>query len=230
MLGLAIALLILNIFLMLFLFFKLNKRFSDANLIREIRNDAEKLVADIAYQTDKSVTVIEAKIKDANYTMQELEKRIVLAKTENDKKVHESQVLAELNESNMQNKRRAETRVENQARTENRLENLNSFENQIRVQTKKLEQDISSTSVENSNIEIQKNDLPKREELKPENEPVKIYTKQVLLNSQNSAMVPKASMQEQIIEMARKGFSIELIAEKVPLPIGEIELIISMNT
>lgn len=215
---------------MLFLFFKLNKRFSDANLIREIRNDAEKLVADIAYQTDKSVTVIEAKIKDANYTMQELEKRIVLAKTENDKKVHESQVLAELNESNMQNKRRAETRVENQARTENRLENLNSFENQIRVQTKKLEQDISSTSVENSNIEIQKNDLPKREELKPENEPVKIYTKQVLLNSQNSAMVPKASMQEQIIEMARKGFSIELIAEKVPLPIGEIELIISMNT
>lgn len=37
-------------------------------------------------------------------------------------------------------------------------------------------------------------------------------------------------MKEQIIEMAKKGLSIELIAEKVPLPTGEIELIISMNT
>ncbi|WP_029408963.1 DUF6115 domain-containing protein, partial [Treponema pedis] len=59
-------------------------------------------------------------------------------------------------------------------------------------------------------------------------EPIKIYTKQIL-SSPNRNVLQESSFREQIIEMARKGLSVELIAEKVPLPIGEIELIVSMN-
>ncbi len=202
---------------MLFLFFKLNKRFSDANLIREIRNDAQKLVADIAFQTDKSVTVVEAKIKEANAAMQELDRRIVLARAEDEKKLHEAEILTNLHQKAVYepplNRAELKAEVKPNFRTEPRTEERKIAPRNI--ETRKIE----SREIENINEE------PREKE----SEAVKIYTKQVLLNSKNQAIVPKASMQEQIIEMARKGFSIELIAEKVPLPIGEIELIISMN-
>ncbi len=179
---------------MLFLYFKLNKKFSDANVIREIRQDAQKLVADIAFQTDKSVTVIEDKIRQANFTASELEKRIVLAKTEQEKKTHEVDVLNSLAE-------KEKAQVPKVQPTK------------IEIPTKKPEpvkEKTESSSEKNG-------------------EAVKIYTKQILLNSKNKAIMPKESFHDQIVEMARKGFSAELIAEKVPMPLGEIELIISMN-
>ncbi len=188
MLGLAIALLVLNIFLMLFIFFKLNKKFSNANLIREIKKDANKLMADIAFQTDKSVTVIEDKIREANFSIKELEKRILLADLEAEKKVHEAELLQELRN----NAKREMISEASNLQTKNNLQNT-----------------------------------PAKE--KSANDTVKIYTKQVLSKSQNKVILPNESFHDQIIEMARNGFSTELIAEKVPLPIGEIELIISMD-
>ena len=63
-----------------------------------------------------------------------------------------------------------------------------------------------------------------------EAEPIKIYTKQLLLQKGGGNYQNENAFYEQIIEMAKKGLSIELIAEKVPLSAGEIELIVSLNT
>lgn len=56
---------------------------------------------------------------------------------------------------------------------------------------------------------------------------VKIYTVKTLTGDGNIPI--KIPVEEQVIELARKGFSREVIAEKTQLPAGEIELLISMN-
>ncbi len=217
MLGFAIALLILNIILMLFLYFKLNKKFSNANVIREIRQDAQKLVADIAFQTDKSITVIENKIRDANYVASELEKRIVLARTEEDKKRREADVFNSLAEKS-QNTKSDVAPVNLESVNKNQLSGVSNEHKKNEEIPPQAQADLFSDNKPETKTSLEKN-----------GESVKIYTKQILLNSKNKVIMPKESFHEQIVEMARKGFSSELIAEKVPLPLGEIELIISMN-
>ena len=200
----AIVLLVLNIFLIFFFYFKFKNQFSDRASINNIKNETQKLVAQIAFQTDQSVTIMEDKIKEVNSLVLELDKRILLAGKEEEsaaERVYES--LAEAAKANA----------------------FSGLDPDAFVKTKKPV--ISNESVKETERSIEVN---KKENPPIDNEPIKIYTKQIL--APKSGIVPDqtSSMKEQIIEMAKKGLSIELIAEKVPLPTGEIELIISMNT
>lgn len=187
----AIVLLVLNIFLIFFFYFKFKNQFSDRASINNIKNETQKLVAQIAFQTDQSVTIMEDKIKEVNSLVLELDKRILLAGKEEEKRSAAERVYESLAEAAKANA-------------------FSGLDPDAFVKTKK-------PVISNENPPI-------------DNEPIKIYTKQIL--APKSGIVPDqtASMKEQIIEMAKKGLSIELIAEKVPLPTGEIELIISMNT
>ena len=201
----AIILLVLNIFLIFFFYFKFKNQFSDRASINNIKNETQKLVAQIAFQTDQSVTIMEDKIKEVNSLVLELDKRILLAGKEE--------------------KRSAAERVYESLAEAAKANAFSGLDPDAFVKTKKPV--ISNESVRETERSTEVN---KKENPPIDNEPIKIYTKQIL--APKSGIVPDqtASMKEQIIEMAKKGLSIELIAEKVPLPTGEIELIISMNT
>ena len=82
----AIVLLVLNIFLIFFFYFKFKNQFSDRASINNIKNETQKLVAQIAFQTDQSVTIMEDKIKEVNSLILELDKRILLAGKEEEKR------------------------------------------------------------------------------------------------------------------------------------------------
>ena len=201
MLSIAIFLLVFNIFLTGFFYFKLKKRFSDNAEIASIKKEVYKLISDITFQTEQSVTIIEDKLHEVNLTIAEVDKHILIAKKEE----------------------------ENRARTGQMLQNLSaesSAQSEIKPKTKKQSPETAASKKrkQNTNEEI------KTPEMFPagNSEPIKIYTKQILSN-RNRTGIQENFFREQIIEMARKGFSADLIADKVPLPIGEIELIISMN-
>lgn len=202
----AIILLVLNIFLIFFFYFKFKNQFSDRASINNIKNETQKLVAQIAFQTDQSVTIMEDKIKEVNSLILELDKRILLAGKEEEKRSAAERVYESLAEAAKANA-------------------FSGLDPDAFAKTKKPV--ISNESVRETERSTEVN---KKENPPIDNEPIKIYTKQIL--APKSGIVPDqtASMKEQIIEMAKKGLSIELIAEKVPLPTGEIELIISMNT
>ncbi len=219
MLGLAIVLLIINIFLMLFIFLKLSKKYSNVNIIADIRKDAERLVTDIAFQTEKSVTVIEDKIKEAKRIKEELEKTIILADREEVKKSRQEKIL---NELKTKEPVKSETTVKENAILKNK-------ELVAEDEILKTENTDKGNKIIGNEKTVVKNTNLKNEKPIAANEPIQIYTKQILSSSNKKTLVPEASFNEQIIEMSKKGFSVELIAEKVPLPIGEIELIISMN-
>lgn len=191
----------------MFVFYvKLKNQFSDRASINNIKNETQKLVAQIAFQTDQSVTIMEDKINEVNALMSELDKRILLAGREEEKRSAAERVYQSL----------AETAKANA---------FSGLDTDVFAKTKRPV--ISNEDLRETELPKQVN---KKENTPIENEPIKIYTKQIL--APNLGIVPDRTslMREQIIEMAKKGLSIELIAEKVPLPTGEIELIISMNT
>ncbi|UTC74608.1 hypothetical protein E4O03_10395 [Treponema sp. OMZ 792] len=202
----AIVLLILNLLMMFIFYLKLKNQFSDRASVNNIKNETQKLVAQIAFQTDQSVTIMEDKIKEVNGLMSELDKRILLTGREEEKRSAAERVYQSL----------AETAKANA---------LSGFDPEVLVKTKKPV--ISNENLRDTSLSEQ---VSKKENSHIEDEPIKIYTKQILAPKAGIVPDQTASMKEQIIEMAKKGLSIELIAEKIPLPTGEIELIISMNT
>ena len=56
-----------------------------------------------------------------------------------------------------------------------------------------------------------------------------IYKKPIGVPEHAAKPIPLLNPREQVIELARQGFSIDFIAEKVDLPLGEIALILSID-
>jgi len=63
----------------------------------------------------------------------------------------------------------------------------------------------------------------------PKKNSIVVYTKPLGAFDTAIKASPILDPREQVIELARQGFSIDFIAEKVDLPLGEIELIISID-
>lgn len=194
-----IFLFIANILFLVFFYFKLQRRFSDESTIANIRKEASKLIGDIAFQTDRSVRVLEEKFTEVNKLLANIDRRILLAEKEEEKRAYTERVLKDLENSIPQAPQAAGRKSA-----------------------------VSDEAAESGNTESG-TERPAAES-GAESEPIKIYTKQLLLNK-NGGMYQKENVfYDQIIEMAKKGLSVELIAEKVPLSAGEIELIVSLNT
>lgn len=194
-----IFLFIANILFLVFFYFKLQRRFSDESTIANIRKEASKLIGDIAFQTDRSVRVLEEKFTEVNKLLADIDRRILLAEKEEEKRAYTERVLKDLENSIPQAPQAAGTKSA-----------------------------VSDEAAESGNAESG-TERPAAES-GAEPEPIKIYTKQLLLNK-NGGMYQKENVfYDQIVEMAKKGLSVELIAEKVPLSAGEIELIVSLNT
>ncbi len=194
-----IFLFIANILFLVFFYFKLQRRFSDESTIANIRKEASKLIGDIAFQTDRSVRVLEEKFTEVNKLLADIDRRILLAEKEEEKRAYTERVLKDLENSIPQAPQAAGTKSA-----------------------------VSDEAAESGNAESGTERSAGESGAEPE--PIKIYTKQLLLNK-NGGMYQKENVfYDQIIEMAKKGLSVELIAEKVPLSAGEIELIVSLNT
>jgi len=65
-------------------------------------------------------------------------------------------------------------------------------------------------------------------ETRPPVEPVRIYTRPRITNS-DKKIEPFVPVQERVIDLARQGFSAEMISGNLSLSLGEVELIIDMN-
>ena len=194
-----IFLFIANILFLVFFYFKLQRRFSDESTIANIRKEASKLIGDIAFQTDRSVRVLEEKFTEVNKLLANIDRRILLAEKEEEKRAYTERVLKDLENSIPQAPQAAGAKSA-----------------------------VSDEAAESGNTESGMERSAGESGAEPE--PIKIYTKQLLLNK-NGGMYQKENVfYDQIIEMAKKGLSVELIAEKVPLSAGEIELIVSLNT
>ncbi len=71
-----------NIILWIFFFFYFKKKFSSEQILEDIRQEFEKLLTDIQGQTDRDLTLIEAKMNELKEVVEKADQQIKLAKRE----------------------------------------------------------------------------------------------------------------------------------------------------
>lgn len=67
----------------------------------------------------------------------------------------------------------------------------------------------------------------RREE--PMRRPVTVYSRTPVVTKSEKPIQPLIPLHEQVLELARKGISSEMIAHTLSVPLGEVELILDMN-
>lgn len=92
----AIALIILNCVLMLAFYLALRSRFSSNRILREIREEIDKLVIDLGRETDRDVALLESRIKGLRALIDEADRRVLVAGREEDKRVRSGKLVDQL--------------------------------------------------------------------------------------------------------------------------------------
>lgn len=89
---------LINIILWIILFVQLNKKFSSKNILKSIHGEINELVAEMNRETDRDISLLEARREGLLTLIEEAEKKTRLAQKEINKKNVEEKVLKELSE------------------------------------------------------------------------------------------------------------------------------------
>ena len=219
--GLAIfcvVILIINIILWVFCFKVFRKSFSAKGVLTEIRQEAEKIIIEINRETDSAITLMEAKINQVREIIDTVDKKIMLYETTLVQKENERQLYQQFSEFQQnQNPMQRAIKVYKMNDTVGASEHLPLFtENagtsdlkKSKVSKKSNEYEVNKAKSENFELDFsEENDMPK--------------IKQV------EQIEPKIPIQQQIIKLAKEGFSADLIASKLNLSISEVSMTIDL--
>ncbi|AEE16576.1 hypothetical protein [Treponema brennaborense] len=86
----------INVALWLFFFVRFKKRFSPAKILEEIKVEVDKLIIEISRETDRDITLIDARIKGLKALIEEANRCTALATGELDKRSREHDMLSAL--------------------------------------------------------------------------------------------------------------------------------------
>ncbi len=92
----AIALIILNCAFMFAFYLRLKSRFSANRILREIREEIDKLVLDLGRETDRDVALLESRIKGLRALIDEADRRVLVADREEEKRQRSGKVIDRL--------------------------------------------------------------------------------------------------------------------------------------
>jgi hypothetical protein len=222
--ALFVLLFLLNCLAMFIFYVFLRSRFSQKRILSELRSEVDKLIVDLGREADRDVAILESRIKNLRSLIDEADRRILVAGKETSRRKEESDIL------------------ENMSRP---AEDRSSVSNRPAVPAATAAPAPASSAPPSSRSARvrepeQANLLQEAFAQEPAHpaaasqpttasEPVQIYTRPVIKRSDRQ-VEPFVPVQERVIDMARKGFSSELIAGTLAMPLGEVELILDMNS
>ena len=218
--GIFVLLFLANIAGMFIFYRILRSRFSSKKILSELRSEVDKLILDLGRETDRDVGLLESRIKGLRSLIDEADKRIVLADREEAKRRDSAAFEAGLTGS--------ARKVEVSSVTPGEL----PF-----AAASGAAQDAPSASPTPPAASRVPPVLPTpaasaaRPPAEPgtSENPVTIYTRQAARRSPDR-IVPEVPLRERVVSMARQGFTAELIASTLSVSLGEVELILDMNS
>ena len=201
----------------------LRSRFSPQRVLRDLKSEVDKLIVDLGREADRDVAILESRIKNLRAIMDEADRRVLVANRETVKKDREQSVIAE--------SLGAQTPVPSA-----QGEQGEGDETAMRAQALR-EKPYAATSAKaatvNSPDAQQSAEKPHARPTSPRKEaegrPVTIYTRPTIKRSE-TPIEPHIPVRERALDMARKGFTAPMIASTLSLPLGEVELILDMNS
>jgi hypothetical protein len=216
----------------------LRSRFSPQRVLKDLRSEVDKLIVDLGREADRDVAILESRIKNLRALIDEADRRILVANREAVKKDREQSVIAEAlgaqagkpagvgAQRGTDGQRGAgeqgvevSTAPTPQARREEPSPALRAKATSGNAQNAR---ELAETSRDRPTPPS-----PPRNET--EARPVTIYTRPTIKRSE-TPIEPYIPVRERALDMARKGFTAPMIASTLSLPLGEVELILDMNS
>lgn len=207
---------------MLMFYKKISSRFSAKNVLSAIRLEMDNLVADLSRETEHDVALLESRIASLKALIDEADRRILLADRESGKREKERAVLG---------------LMADEARSSKGSENPQPF-------VPENPQLPFADPVVLRPEPVEPVERPERNERlersgrseQPAN-PTTYSRAQVIRNSRKEEpsvtkpprLEPLIPLTEQVVSLAQKGLSAELIASRLAVSLGEVELIIAMR-
>lgn len=203
----------------MFIFYRiLSNRFSSGKILSELRSEVDKLIIDLGRETDRDVGLLESRIKGLRDLIDEADKRIVLADREESKRREAAAFEESLGGSTAPRSRTARGALQGEL--------LPGIDRPPPAVAQKAPA-VAARPPESR--------TPAASAARPPDEsgtsgnPVTIYTRQAARRSPER-IVPEVPLRERVVSMARQGFTAELIASTLSVSLGEVELILDMNS
>jgi hypothetical protein len=211
LIALGLTLLLINCAAMVIFYRILKSRFSPKRVLSDLRSEVDKLIVDLGREADRDVALLESRVKNLRSLIDEADRRILVADRETARKERERAVLSGQEEVRPPIQEERETPIAPQAKPANppgdkKTESSDGRRSAVR--------DAAGTAIPRS---------------PDEREPVTIYTRPVIRKSENP-VEPVVPVRERVLDMARKGITAPMIAQTLSLPLGEVELILDMNS
>lgn len=207
----AIVILVINFILWIFVFKFLKKSFSLKGALSEIKQEAEKIIIEINRETDNAITLMEGKINQVKDIIDVVEKKIVLYDSTLIQKENEKQLYNQLSELQSQSQSQPTSSPMKKA-IKGYKSNSSSSQDYLPLFTENAGtsdfQDLKNSSTQEP---LKENDT---------NDNIKVV--------QGEKIEPKALVQDQIIKLAKEGFSPELIAKKLNVSINVVTMTIDL--
>ena len=208
--------LVINIVLWILFFLFIKKYFSAKGVLSDIKQEAEKIIIEINRETDNAITLMEAKISQVKDIIATAEKKVILYENTFIQKENEKQIYQQLNNYEKTNTPMQKAiNVYKFNSSQNSVEDLSLFTENAGTSDFKNSEKLTSVNkkkkTDDQTLELDFNE--KKEE-------ITIIKKEQI--------EPKVSVQEQIIKLAKEGFTPELIASKLSVSINVVTMTIDL--
>ncbi len=208
--------LVINIVLWILFFLFIKKYFSAKGVLSDIKQEAEKIIIEINRETDNAITLMEAKISQVKDIIATAEKKVILYENTFIQKENEKQIYQQLtNYEKTSTPMQKAINVYKFNSSQNSVEDLSLFTENAGTSDFKNSEKLTSVNkkkkTDDQTLELDFNE--KKEE-------ITIIKKEQI--------EPKVSVQEQIIKLAKEGFTPELIASKLSVSINVVTMTIDL--
>lgn len=227
-----VALILANC-LAMFLFYRfLRSRFSQKRLLGELRSEVDRLIVDLGREADRDVAVLESRVQSLRSLIDEADRRILVAGKESARRQEEADVLRRIQEpTTTPAPRSADSTISLASKRPRDVIRVSEASGNPEVS---LATDARSTKLSRATdrspiaTEADSSMNSGSSGLAGKGEPVRIYTRPRVVNAERK-IEPFIPVQDRVIDMARQGFSPEMIAGNLSISLGEVELILDMN-
>ena len=211
-----VIILILNIGLWFFCFKLFKNSFSAKGVLNDMKQEASKIILEINRQTDSAITLMEAKINQVRDIIETADKKIMLYENTLIQKENERLLYQQLTEF-----QQTETPIQRAVK----VYSLNDISDKTNSQSLFTENagtsDLKKSKAMKKNVNDLERDSKNFElDFSGNNEMPKIQ--------QVQKIQPKIPIQQQIIELANQGFTVDLIASKLNISISEVTMTIDL--
>ena len=238
----SLTILIINIILWLYFYYKFKKTYSPEKVLKSIRKEVDKLFKEIMRVADEDVSIIEGRIKGLKSLIAEADDRIMRAENEVAKRNREKQVLSDLDAANNQEPKPKTTSQKKLSQYEQtafavppeKKRKTSKVEEPAPVYGEEEEQLEFDSATAESALEEYKDsvavDVPEElitKAVESSKKPEKEKTIEIVL-SKDPITPPKKSTKEQILELHKLDFSPDKISEMLNIPENEVQLAINL--